>query len=315
MSDFTNQKFPFVLNSFVKPNTFNYNSSLLMEESSGAPETSFSSNFPDAFFQEIPGQYAQNHGAITLDEANLQVPFKLAGNPSAVAEQASYSTAIPMVVELERRGDHQLLTAEVSDWENKKNKVAETKVEREEKRKNQRKNVRGLEKTKESRLKPGVKNMKKVPEKVQTDNYVHVRARRGEATDKHSLAERVRRKKIGARMKLLQSLVPGCDKITGKTQILDEIISYVQFLQHQVEEFSSLELPLLPYRLESSSSGQLTDFTASTSSLLPQPDRLQRLNITTQDENNKSWGTQYQNPKLADELHGSGGLSASKGES
>ncbi|URE23547.1 Helix-loop-helix DNA-binding domain [Musa troglodytarum] len=42
--------------------------------------------------------------------------------------------------------------------------------------------------------------------------YIHVRARRGQATDSHSIAERVRREKISQRMKLLQSLVPGCDK-------------------------------------------------------------------------------------------------------
>ncbi|EHA8587536.1 transcription factor bHLH137-like [Cocos nucifera] len=42
--------------------------------------------------------------------------------------------------------------------------------------------------------------------------YIHVRARRGQATDSHSLAERVRREKISERMKLLQGLVPGCDK-------------------------------------------------------------------------------------------------------
>ncbi|KAG1363517.1 transcription factor bHLH137-like [Cocos nucifera] len=42
--------------------------------------------------------------------------------------------------------------------------------------------------------------------------YIHVRARRGQATDSHSLAERVRREKISQRMKLLQGLVPGCDK-------------------------------------------------------------------------------------------------------
>ncbi|KAH9678792.1 transcription factor bHLH60 [Citrus sinensis] len=42
--------------------------------------------------------------------------------------------------------------------------------------------------------------------------YVHVRARRGQATDSHSLAERARREKINARMKLLQELVPGCNK-------------------------------------------------------------------------------------------------------
>ncbi|GLT42066.1 hypothetical protein SLA2020_160880 [Shorea laevis] len=41
-------------------------------------------------------------------------------------------------------------------------------------------------------------------------DYIHVRARRGQATDSHSLAERVRREKISERMKLLQDLVPGC---------------------------------------------------------------------------------------------------------
>ncbi|XP_038985845.1 transcription factor bHLH137-like isoform X2 [Phoenix dactylifera] len=71
--------------------------------------------------------------------------------------------------------------------------------------------------------------------------YIHVRARRGQATDSHSLAERVRREKISERMKLLQGLVPGCDKITGKALMLDEIINYVQSLQNQVE-FLSMKL-------------------------------------------------------------------------
>nr|CAB3468418.1 unnamed protein product [Digitaria exilis] len=43
--------------------------------------------------------------------------------------------------------------------------------------------------------------------------YVHVRARRGQATDSHSLAERARREKINARMELLKELVPGCSKV------------------------------------------------------------------------------------------------------
>ncbi|XP_020964040.1 transcription factor bHLH137 [Arachis ipaensis] len=71
--------------------------------------------------------------------------------------------------------------------------------------------------------------------------YIHVRARRGQATDSHSLAERVRREKISERMKMLQRLVPGCDKVTGKALMLDEIINYVQSLQNQVE-FLSLKL-------------------------------------------------------------------------
>ncbi|XP_042435157.1 transcription factor bHLH77-like [Zingiber officinale] len=76
-----------------------------------------------------------------------------------------------------------------------------------------------------------------------SSGYIHVRARRGEATDSHSLAERVRREKISQRMKLLQGLVPGCDKVTGKALMLDEIINYVQTMQHQVE-FLTMKLAL-----------------------------------------------------------------------
>ncbi|KAL7190849.1 hypothetical protein ACSBR2_023010 [Camellia fascicularis] len=67
------------------------------------------------------------------------------------------------------------------------------------------------------------------------EDYVHVRAKRGQATNSHSLAERVRREKIRERMKFLQDLVPGCSKITGKAVMLDEIINYVLSLQQQVE--------------------------------------------------------------------------------
>ncbi|KAF3337134.1 Transcription factor BPE [Carex littledalei] len=69
--------------------------------------------------------------------------------------------------------------------------------------------------------------------------YIRVRARRGQATDSHSIAERIRREKISARMKTLQDLVPGCDKVIGKASMLDEIINYVQSLQNQVEELTS----------------------------------------------------------------------------
>ncbi|KAL6963854.1 hypothetical protein U1Q18_034860 [Sarracenia purpurea var. burkii] len=84
------------------------------------------------------------------------------------------------------------------------------------------------------------KDNSKVSE-VQKPDYIHVRARRGQATDSHSLAERVRREKISERMKYLQDLVPGCNKITGKAGMLDEIINYVQSLQRQVE-FLSMKL-------------------------------------------------------------------------
>ncbi|CAL0319065.1 unnamed protein product [Lupinus luteus] len=73
------------------------------------------------------------------------------------------------------------------------------------------------------------------------ENFVHLRAGRGKATNSHSLAERVRREKISERFRFLQELVPGCNKITGKAVMLDEIINYVQSLQQQVE-FLSMKL-------------------------------------------------------------------------
>lgn len=84
--------------------------------------------------------------------------------------------------------------------------------------------------------------------KLPKQDYIHVRARRGQATDSHSLAERARREKISGRMKILQDLVPGCNKIIGKALVLDEIINYVQSLQHQVE-FLSMKLEAVNSRM------------------------------------------------------------------
>ncbi|MQL70477.1 hypothetical protein Taro_002788 [Colocasia esculenta] len=85
------------------------------------------------------------------------------------------------------------------------------------------------------------------------DDYAHIRAKRGQATNSHSLAERLRREKISERMRFLQDLVPGCSKITGKAVMLDEIINYVHSLQRQVE-FLSMKLstvtPELNYDIE-----------------------------------------------------------------
>lgn len=87
------------------------------------------------------------------------------------------------------------------------------------------------------------------PSENPKQDYIHVRARRGQATDSHSLAERVRREKISERMKYLQDLVPGCNKVTGKAVMLDEIINYVQSLQRQVE-FLSMKLAAVNPRLD-----------------------------------------------------------------
>ncbi|PPD91645.1 hypothetical protein GOBAR_DD11400 [Gossypium barbadense] len=42
-------------------------------------------------------------------------------------------------------------------------------------------------------------------------------------------------------MKLLQELVPGCNKISGTALVLDEIINHVQSLQRQVESGSTMD--------------------------------------------------------------------------
>nr|CAB3469613.1 unnamed protein product [Digitaria exilis] len=67
------------------------------------------------------------------------------------------------------------------------------------------------------------------------------RARRGQATDPHSIAERLRRERIAERMKSLQELVPNANK-TDKASMLDEIIDYVKFLQLQVKVLSMSRL-------------------------------------------------------------------------
>lgn len=89
----------------------------------------------------------------------------------------------------------------------------------------------------------GNRKRKKAANKVKAEGaeqlpYVHVRARRGQATNSHSLAERARREKINAKMKLLQDMVPGCNKISGTALVLDEIINHVHSLQRQVEILS-----------------------------------------------------------------------------
>ncbi|KAL5064721.1 hypothetical protein RYX36_026458 [Vicia faba] len=114
------------------------------------------------------------------------------------------------------------------------------------------------------KLEPDTNSVEKQQQNVKTSSeqppppppkqdYIHVRARRGQATDSHSLAERARREKISERMKILQDLVPGCNKVIGKALVLDEIINYIQSLQHQVE-FLSMKLEAVNSRLNMHSS-------------------------------------------------------------
>ncbi|XP_051148297.1 transcription factor BHLH094-like isoform X2 [Andrographis paniculata] len=103
----------------------------------------------------------------------------------------------------------------------------------------------GLNENQESRVEAEGNSSKAAEQLAKAEapkqDFIHVRARRGQATDSHSLAERARREKISERMKILQDLVPGCNKVIGKALVLDEIINYIQSLQHQVE-FLSMKL-------------------------------------------------------------------------
>ncbi|KAL1542984.1 Transcription factor BEE 3 [Salvia divinorum] len=87
----------------------------------------------------------------------------------------------------------------------------------------------------------GAERGKKSKRETMKEEVVHVRAKRGQATDSHSLAERVRRQKINERLRCLQDIVPGCYKNMAMSVMLDEIINYVQSLQNQVE-FLSMKL-------------------------------------------------------------------------
>lgn len=128
----------------------------------------------------------------------------------------------------------------------------------------------GIEPEKEKEKTEGnqkqTKENAKLPEPPK--DYIHVRARRGQATDSHSLAERVRREKISERMKFLQDLVPGCNKVTGKAVMLDEIINYVQSLQRQVE-FLSMKLATVNPRTDVNMEALLSKDTFHSRASLP----------------------------------------------
>lgn len=129
----------------------------------------------------------------------------------------------------------------------KSSKIVNDKNESNAKRSKSEENENKVTKKEENAVLEENKDNQKATEPPK--DYIHVRARRGQATDAHSLAERVRREKISERMKLLQDLVPGCNKVTGKAVMLDEIINYVQSLQRQVE-FLSMKLATVNPRMD-----------------------------------------------------------------
>ncbi|KAL1215528.1 Transcription factor BEE 2 [Cardamine amara subsp. amara] len=121
---------------------------------------------------------------------------------------------------------------------------------------------------------------------IQKPDYIHVRARRGEATDRHSLAERARREKISKKMKCLQDIVPGCNKVTGKAE-----------LESQIDELSAKQFQAYFTSLPEAVSKQsmMADFRSFP---LHQQGSLDYSVInsyqTTKDETSSSWENQSQ---------------------
>ncbi|KAF9689016.1 hypothetical protein SADUNF_Sadunf01G0048100 [Salix dunnii] len=221
------------------PNTKNDVSSLLPEQ-----ETIAIGPFPPPYLTHEFLQESTLHAERILETIhgyeNLSEKVHLASTINYSSATVNHNSSSPrMVVGLDYREEDQVIQVVTPEMRQmRKQSLPARKVERESKREKLPKSSvsRKLE-----RVKP-TKRQKTAPPVEHPAGYVHVRARRGEATDSHSLAERARREKISAKMRLLQSLVPGCDGITGKAHILDEIIRHVQSLKDRVE---SLEAELV----------------------------------------------------------------------
>ncbi|XP_068306255.1 transcription factor bHLH137 [Pyrus communis] len=235
------------------------------------------SNFSQSFYpsepltQEI--QADNNSRAVesscTMDHSSTKVAFSDNENDPSVTKNKSTESSIVVDVDRLEIGDQ--VTQKVTPMGKKRKSrtgssfnSAQSKGTKEQKGKKQKKIDGGTKKDEEKKIKSDEEDQVKAREGPPT-GYIHVRARRGQATDSHSLAERVRRQKISERMKMLQRLVPGCDKITGRAVMLDEIINYVQSLQNQVE-FLSMKLD--------SSNPMFYDFGMDLGALLVKPERL-----------------------------------------
>ncbi|KAE8123801.1 hypothetical protein FH972_018726 [Carpinus fangiana] len=235
MAAFSYQHHPFPIESIFLPNTPPIKMSSFMEENINT--SSFSQFYPLEPTQEIPVD-VRIHERSCLDHGS-----KVSDNkPSLAKKQSTESSAV-----VDKLDSGEQVTEKVTSTEKKrKNRngvsmtYAQSKDPTEGKNKKQKKCNGALKEGEEKKPKTEKKDQKKFPEEPPT-GYIHVRARRGQATDSHSLAERVRREKISQRLKILQRLVPGCEKVAGKALMLDEIINYVQSLQNQVE-FLSMKL-------------------------------------------------------------------------
>ncbi|KAJ8476123.1 hypothetical protein OPV22_019850 [Ensete ventricosum] len=179
---------------------------------------------------EIPGVDESD----LFHQAELCVPFPdhLSGSlPAICLTPTAQPQAVACRAAGQSRGDREMKDIEAPDASSEHSSVPPPATRATEVKMKSNKNILGNEKRPRGDSKKAEK-----PKEV-----VLVRARRGQATDSHSLAERVRRKRINDRMRCLQGLVPCCHKAMGMARSLDEIINYVQSLQNQVE-FLSMKL-------------------------------------------------------------------------
>ncbi|MCD7460058.1 hypothetical protein HAX54_042758 [Datura stramonium] len=230
---------PFLLDSVFLPSSPIKMSGFLEEPNNSCIVQNCFSQF---YQPEFPANMIVHENSYCLDQTTNVTTTISHDEPNSVTNKSSSSISLDM--------DSSSVTHKIESGDDKPNVIPVDK-----KRKSREgsssmssahsKNVKQGDsgKKKKSNSKLVAKDEKKANEVAPT-GYIHVRARRGQATDSHSLAERVRREKISERMKILQSLVPGCDKVTGKALMLDEIINYVQSLQNQVE-FLSMKLASL----------------------------------------------------------------------
>ncbi|KAL4634595.1 hypothetical protein ACB092_04G211500 [Castanea dentata] len=231
--------FSYLHNSFILDSTFLSTNAKMSSfgEDENLNTNGFSQFYPPELVQEIPVD-------VTVHESScLEHSSKVAFSDNEPSVTKKQSTDSSIVVDKLDSGEQ--VTQKVTPMEkkrksrNKASSLTQSENLTEGIMKKQRK-CNGTLKEEGKKSKAEKKDQEKVAEEPPT-GYIHVRARRGQATDSHSLAERVRREKISERMKILQRLVPGCDKVTGKALMLDEIINYVQSLQNQVE-FLSMKL-------------------------------------------------------------------------
>ncbi|GMN28091.1 hypothetical protein TIFTF001_001921 [Ficus carica] len=178
-------------------------------------------NVTDLSSENFLGFHYQQHPEYPLD-----LSHNLPGTSHSIRSEENQVHAINST----RDSSHEIKTREVKTaTESSSEDVCSVASANDD---NKKKKTNGLAKEKKRRN----KRKQDKPEEV-----IHVRAKRGQATDSHSLAERVRRERINNKLRCLQNLVPGCRKTMGLVTMLDEIIGYVHSLQNQVE-FLSMEL-------------------------------------------------------------------------